>query len=373
MTMIVYTQLVLLFGVIMRTLPTSTTSQLYGYSIETNLGFISSHVVAGANIFRDVLAAFSDTFGGRSGAYQSKLESIKQDAIEELSKKAMSKGGNGIVGLSIDVDEISGGNKSMLMITASGTAVRCLQNEDSISEVTDPTDYKLVTGNAIRRELSQSRYLSNMKSDAFSLSKEFIEEVSRLELHGLHKEMIRHIQIELRSNRIYEPNMSGWAAVVAMYFSTFNSEVAKDIIYSHLGQDNRLDNFLILVIAELGLLDYERVESMMEMRSAHMSTSIVGLVSLQKEEYTSDDVVRLQRIYDQFNTLENNQFESYTVKSTFGSKEVYKCHCRQEVQVKENQCPSCLRTRSGFTEQKFKYAKVDMENLLAVLNKLFDR
>lgn len=42
--------------------------------------------------------------------------------MEELVEKARQVGANALVGVKIDFDEISGGNKSMFMVSAVGTA-----------------------------------------------------------------------------------------------------------------------------------------------------------------------------------------------------------------------------------------------------------
>lgn len=88
-------------------------------------------MVAGTNIFSDVFAGFSDIFGGRSSSYQKQLSSIYNEAIERLQYKTFQLGGNCIVGLKIDIDEISGQGKSMFMITAIGTAVLLETNQDN--------------------------------------------------------------------------------------------------------------------------------------------------------------------------------------------------------------------------------------------------
>ncbi len=64
-----------------------------------------------------------DIVGGQSGTYNNKLDQIKSDALLGLRKQAANKKCNAIVGVSIDVDEVSGGGKSMFMVTAVGTAV----------------------------------------------------------------------------------------------------------------------------------------------------------------------------------------------------------------------------------------------------------
>jgi uncharacterized protein YbjQ (UPF0145 family) len=42
-------------------LPISTASTIHGFTIENTIGFVSSHVIAGTNIFSGVFAIFSDT------------------------------------------------------------------------------------------------------------------------------------------------------------------------------------------------------------------------------------------------------------------------------------------------------------------------
>ncbi len=51
------------------------------------------------------------------------LTSLYNEAIQKIQKAAHEIGANGVVGLSIDMDEISGKSKSMFMLTAIGTAV----------------------------------------------------------------------------------------------------------------------------------------------------------------------------------------------------------------------------------------------------------
>lgn len=51
------------------------------------------------------------------------------EAVERLQFQAYQLGANCIVGLKIDIDEISGGGKSMFMITSIGTAA-ILEKED---------------------------------------------------------------------------------------------------------------------------------------------------------------------------------------------------------------------------------------------------
>ena len=102
---------------------TTTTPNIEGKSIEQYLGVVSSEVIIGANIFKDILGGLRDVFGGRSGTYERVLDEARQNALTELVQKAQAMGANAVVGIDLDFETV-GGSGSMLMVIASGTAVR---------------------------------------------------------------------------------------------------------------------------------------------------------------------------------------------------------------------------------------------------------
>src|SRR5690606_33633612 len=100
-----------------------TTPSVDGLKIKRYLKPVSAHIVAGTNLFSDFLGSLTDVFGGRSQSYQKQLTALYTEAIERIKYAAYEIGANCILGLSIDMDEISGKGKSMFMLTAVGTAV----------------------------------------------------------------------------------------------------------------------------------------------------------------------------------------------------------------------------------------------------------
>lgn len=101
----------------------STTHTLEGKPIQDYLGIVTGEVIVGANLFRDLFANIRDIVGGRSGSYERILADARNQAIEELQAEAASRGGNAVVGVDLDY-EVIGDRGSMLMVSASGTAVR---------------------------------------------------------------------------------------------------------------------------------------------------------------------------------------------------------------------------------------------------------
>ena len=101
----------------------TTTHNVEGRPVREYLGIINAQSIIGANIFKDILGGLRDVFGGRSKTYEKVIEQAKEDALRELAEKAQSVGANAIIGVDLDFETI-GGSCSMLMVIASGTAVR---------------------------------------------------------------------------------------------------------------------------------------------------------------------------------------------------------------------------------------------------------
>ena len=99
-----------------------TTPQLEGRSVQKYLGIVTGEAILGANIFRDFFAGIRDIVGGRSGGYEKALREARQLALAEMESEAESLGANAVIGVDIDYETV-GEKGSMLMVSASGTAV----------------------------------------------------------------------------------------------------------------------------------------------------------------------------------------------------------------------------------------------------------
>jgi uncharacterized protein YbjQ (UPF0145 family) len=101
-----------------------TTPNMEGKRITKYLGLVSGEAILGANIFKDFFAGIRDIVGGRSAAYEQELRQAKAIAVDEMVEQAKALGGNAVVGVDLDYETIGpGGRGSMLMVSASGTAV----------------------------------------------------------------------------------------------------------------------------------------------------------------------------------------------------------------------------------------------------------
>jgi uncharacterized protein YbjQ (UPF0145 family) len=99
----------------------TTTHGIEGRAVREYLGIVVGESIIATNIFRDIRAAVRDIVGGRSGAYEEKMNEAREIAITEMTEKAHELGADAVLGVDIDYETV--GN-NMLMVSASGAAVK---------------------------------------------------------------------------------------------------------------------------------------------------------------------------------------------------------------------------------------------------------
>ncbi len=101
----------------------TTTNNIEGRTVAEYKALVTGEVIIGANIFKDFFAGIRDIVGGRSGSYERVLREAKDNAISEMIERARAYGADAIIGIDLDYETL-GKNNGMMMVTASGTAVK---------------------------------------------------------------------------------------------------------------------------------------------------------------------------------------------------------------------------------------------------------
>jgi Uncharacterized conserved protein len=101
----------------------TTTPGVEGRTITEYKGIVFGEVISGVNFIRDFAAGIRNIIGGRSGSYEDELLSARTQALDEMSARAARLGADAVVGIDLDY-EVLGEKGGMLMVTASGTAVK---------------------------------------------------------------------------------------------------------------------------------------------------------------------------------------------------------------------------------------------------------
>lgn len=100
----------------------TTTPTVEGRRITRYCGIVAGEAILGANLVKDLFASVRDLVGGRSATYEKELLHARELALQEMQQRADEAGANAVVGVDLDY-EVLGHGSSMLMVTASGTAV----------------------------------------------------------------------------------------------------------------------------------------------------------------------------------------------------------------------------------------------------------
>ncbi|MEM2373593.1 MAG: YbjQ family protein [Thermoproteota archaeon] len=98
----------------------STTPEIPGKKIVRSLGIVFGQTVRTRGFLGRFAAGIEALVGGKSEAYLSEIEKARNEALEDLMRKAAAMGANGVVGVDFETSEILEG---FIVITAVGTAV----------------------------------------------------------------------------------------------------------------------------------------------------------------------------------------------------------------------------------------------------------
>jgi len=101
----------------------STTNNIDSKPVKNYIGIVTGETIIGANIFKDFFASIRDVVGGRSGSYEKVLREAKDTALKEMKENASKLNADAVIGIDLDYETVGKGG-GMLMVTASGTAVK---------------------------------------------------------------------------------------------------------------------------------------------------------------------------------------------------------------------------------------------------------
>ena len=103
----------------------TTTTAIDGQPVSEYVGVVTGEAVLGTNVFRDLFAGLRDIVGGRTAGYERSLREAEQTALEEMVAEAKELGAEAVIGVDVDYESVQiGEGGSMLMVSASGTAVK---------------------------------------------------------------------------------------------------------------------------------------------------------------------------------------------------------------------------------------------------------
>ena len=224
---------------------TTTTSIVPNAEITEIISVVHNRIVLGTNLFSDISAGFSDIFGGNNSAYEKRLAEITYQVIQGLKDGARKIKADALIDLKIDVDEISGGSKSMFMVTAIATAVKLsksITNDDSISI------------DEINKEIIKHRILKSIEKEAFNPNTNWVETyLANYELPEVFETYLQKISKALIGEN--------WEQSFSAYVSNLKPTELFDKTIGYFSKDNRTDkeNTALRTIFQHLVIDYKKI------------------------------------------------------------------------------------------------------------------
>ena len=262
----------------------TTTDTIENCPIKRYIDTICSNIVIGTNVFSDFAASVTDFFGGRSGSYKRKLQIIYNEASKELKQKAINLGANAIVGFKVDFDEISSRDKSMFMVSVSGTACIIEKNDEDIKAV---DCHSQISSIDLQKEI-QRRYIVSQIKKSSPICKEWVEFLLENPQIEIVEDLIkRYISLDVNYNSNEVTNIKQILSVIPanhiipFVYKYFKYKKIRDLIEKY----NLFDSNYEIIKQEL-----------------HIG---IHLLSATKEYYNTNDLQGMKRILEYLNNLPN--------------------------------------------------------------------
>ena len=327
---------------------TTTTSSIPNTEITEIISVVHNRVVLGTNLFSDISAGFSDIFGGKNTAYEKRLAEITNQVIEGLKDKAKKLKADALIDLKIDVDEISGGSKSMFMVTAIATAVKL--NKSTAS-------YDSVSIEIINQEITKHKILKNIEKEVFNPTTDWI--VAFLSNYEMPEAFDAYI--DWLTNSKYLPE--NWEELFSAYVSNLKPEDLFDYTIKHFSKENRNKNehSALSIIFNHILIDYSKVLQIL-LGDEHIEKKRLCLNILYhfNKSYSKTDFSLVMKILTTIDVVfpKTSKEEVGTGLLSKGSK-YWRCQCgnKNDAQYKTN-CDKCNMDEYGNPAQTRKVNEV---------------
>ncbi len=337
----------------------TTTNSIEGKVIQRYFDPIAANVVIGANVISDMFAGFTDFFGGRSVTYENKLQQLNHQALAELKRKAEMLGANCIVGLKIDIDEISGKNSQMFMITAYGTPVLAGMPSDQpqIAERGEYIDGDLVESKVKANNLLKIDHPRSLFTDAnvqFILDSKFPEFIPV---------MLKGLKYFTSKDALADGvDVKERIGSIRRFWGLVDPVLVIDAIYKEFNSDNTIEYLKVLqkIVFDFSLIDYSKIERLL--LSDDFTTAKFGLylLSLKKDHYSPEDKLHLSKlpaiIDERFKPI--GQITTKKKLMSSSEKEVWNCACGKVNDMDLQYCASCVKDIKGFEREDVKPDKI---------------
>ena len=336
----------------------TTNDYFQNREIEAYLGQVNEQIVIGANIFRDVFASFRDVFGGQTKGYKKELDKLKQAAIYGLEKEAKNLKGNAVIGFNMDIDEISGGGKSMFMVNVYGTAVRFKEDKENDADYLKNGRISAeVIENKVNKKIIQEKIkngkqpFSNIDVDLlikYEVFGIFNEKFDYKALYGNSEKLNRYMQI------IPEDEIE---SILLNSITDLRQDIWENLLIA-LQRRNWFDSSIILNL----LRDEDPIKRLRALR----------LCGIKKNFYEREDAKRYYELAAYLKTDFNSDIIKTVEEGTFKKTVCWKCpNCFRTSKLDIKSCECGAKNRHGLKSYSLDYLKNELSKRAIVLHEIF--
>lgn len=333
----------------------STTPTIDGCQIQDYKGIISANVVMGVNILKEFVASFSDFFGGTSGKYSGEMDKAYNKAINILERKANALGANSIVGVHVDYDEISGGGKSMLMVSIVGTAVTIVHTSEISKEVFSEsmdvdTLNRLFHIEHYRSLLADRDWMPNNQDWNIILNGQLVELLPQLlPIYITSKRRSITVSDEGDLIRLCRNNF-------IILLNNAEDEDALNVVYGDWSEDPAIHKIMVDLIIQCHLFDANAILQKLPILDKH---SAILLLTAEKKLYYKSDIKPLKELSQYFNNLPDTGHYEKSKTGMFSKEEdVLVCEKGHKTPLSKgdfccyNSVPACGLNIKGITKSE---------------------
>lgn len=335
-----------------------TTSSAEGLKIKKHLKPVSAHIVAGTNLFSDFLGGLTDVFGGRSSSYQKQLSSLYNEAIERIKYNTHEIGGNCVIGLSIDMDEISGKGKSMFMLTAIGTAVIIEKEEKSKLLSYTNEKFENVGVERINNLRQRKKIIEKAENKNLIYDDETWNFITSNQVYEIFPFILNRYTNTIESVQTMQENFNIFHKNLISYIDSLEENTKKDLIYNKIEKESnhQVALYLTKIIKELNLFDFEKNMNLLNHSSFIKQKIGIKISTYDKSFYDKKDVENLTQIKTFISTNFKERGEITTKKQLLSSKEkdVWNCECGNKSNDIGGYCSACNNDIFGFAQNEMK-------------------
>lgn len=337
----------------MKKLLITTTESLHGWEIEAYLKPVFASVVIGTNFFADFGASIADLFGGRSTGYEKRLQLIKDNAIEILSDKASKLGANCILGLKVDMDEISGKNMQMFMVTAFGMAVVARSAKTN----TETKYLKEIDKDFVKDRANIIRLAKKFNNKEIVITEDEI----KILIESRSADFKEYLLDRMKLLTYNYSGVNESVKLIKEYFSVINPDDSISVLYPALLTETNAEVIkqIVEIIKDNDLLDFAQISKMLNGTKEQQKLAL-NLCLVHKPSYIHEDLktikALIEAIKDKFPKLSTMTTKKGFLSST--EKEVWTCKCNSTNGLDVRYCSTCGQDEYGFKAEDLKATQV---------------